>query len=65
MEDNNYNSDKKDTNTDLLPTPSVVRVMPNTPCFVRRPRLRAAEKTASLAAVKNGFIALQILVCMR
>ena len=29
---------------DLLPTPSVVKVMPNTPCFVREgARLRAAE----------------------
>ena len=51
--DNNYNSDKKDTNTDLLPTPSVVRVMPNTPCFVREGAIACSGgKTASLATVK-------------
>ena len=51
--DNNYNSDKKDPNTHLLPTPSVVRVMPNTPCFVREGAIACSGgKTASLATVK-------------
>ena len=52
--DNNNKSDKKDNaNNDLLPTPSVVRVMPNTPCFVREGAIACCGgKTASLATVK-------------
>lgn len=51
---NNNKSDKKDNaNNDLLPTPSVVRVMPNTPCFVREGAIACCGgKTASLATVK-------------
>ena len=53
--DNNNKSDKKDNaNNDLLPTPSVVRVMPNTPCFVREGAIACCGgKTASLATVKT------------
>jgi len=52
--DSNNKSDKKDNaNNDLLPTPSVVRVMPNTPCFVREGAIACCGgKTASLATVK-------------
>jgi len=52
--DNNNKSDKKDNaNNDLLPTPSVVRDMPNTPCFVREGAIACCGgKTASLATVK-------------
>ena len=52
--DNNNKSDKKDNaNNGLLPTPSVVRVMPNTPCFVREGAIACCGgKTASLATVK-------------
>ena len=52
--DRNNKSDKKDNaNNDLLPTPSVVRVMPNTPCFVREGAIACCGgKTASLATVK-------------
>ena len=52
--DNNNKSDKKDNaNNDLLPTPSVVRVMPNTPCSVREGAIACCGgKTASLATVK-------------
>jgi len=52
--DNNHKSDKNDNaNNDLLPTPSVVRVMPNTPCFVREGAIACCGgKTASLATVK-------------
>ncbi|CAL6406489.1 unnamed protein product [Bathycoccus prasinos] len=52
--DNNNKSDKKDNaNNDLLPTPSVVRAMPNTPCFVREGAIACCGgKTASLATVK-------------
>ena len=52
--DKNNKSDKKDNaNNDLLPTPSVVRVMPNTPCFVREGAIACCGgKTASLATVK-------------
>jgi pyrroline-5-carboxylate reductase len=52
--DNNNKSDKKDNaNNDLLPTPSVVRVMPNTQCFVREGAIACCGgKTASLATVK-------------
>ena len=54
INDNNNKSDKKDNaNNDLLPTPSVVRVMPNTPCFVREGAIACCGgKTASLATVK-------------
>ena len=52
--DNINKSDKKDNaNNDLLPTPSVVRVMPNTPGFVREGAIACCGgKTASLATVK-------------
>lgn len=52
-ESNDNKNDTNDNNNDLLPTPSVVRVMPNTPCFVREGAIACSGgKTASFATVK-------------